>query len=991
MIHNIQYFKLCVIEHWFRHILWHGIFVLIIFQCYSAYPQQALWIKKSDTGNYDNTVGKRIAIHPNGSVYMLADMSGSVQIEGQELNSYSNIVLARFSAEGILIWAKLLCESPGYPINRAIDIKIDSKGDLVIVGASYNVTSFLGAPSGVGPFIAKMDADANLKWINYENSLSLLDSDPGRRGNRIVIDKHDNIIWFNDQIYTQNFSEHGGLALTKYAPDGNKIWNKIITGNPTFNHQIITGIVIDSDENIIVCGNFFTTIKIGPISFYNNQNSNTNKIQMFLAKFTSAGDYLWAIQSNNGASNVSTANGLDNAGNVYLMGRLNSGAKLISTSNTYTHDAVAAGFISKFSPSGALVWVRPITNGTAMDLIQDSNNQLYVTGQYYNDLQYMSYRKFGTYSQAFILKINDSGDLKGATAADGLIIPDYRYGTESVGSQSLLDTDGNIYTLGSFRGGLVFRCTSATTNNYSFFLVKHTIDMDLPSFNPSINGSNSILCSADNLTLSTDPMPDVLKYKWYIPSGVTSVTGDSETNENFINLNVSEIADQQLVYLVISTEDCIEYTSIPYQINVTIQPDLVEPVLGNSYVCPGSNETYSVNRDDKVEEYEWVFPAESTANQTSVDNSININFSQSFTQGNVVVTAKNACGSSSYSFPIEVFHAPEKPILNGDIKICSEETEIQKSIQPVAYALDYQWELPSLIIPNQSTTQNTTVYANVQSQFQYGEIRVRAIGQCKNSEYSDPIEISRITKPDPAESIIGPEKICITNLKDIEYKVPVISNATKYVWTTSDVFQRSGSLVSSYNIFQARPKSEGIGTIKVYGINSCNEKGDSATIAIHNFEKLIEPELESSKCGDEILITSPSEDYELYRNNVLLPNESKNIRVFPEDSGSYFVRVSNYCGLAESESIDVHPVKKNALIPNVITPNGDGKNDFFTLDPSWQNSYLLIFNRWGKEVYKSNNYNNEWDAFNSTAGTYYYFITNECFSAPYQGWINVIK
>ncbi|MEJ0056012.1 MAG: choice-of-anchor tandem repeat GloVer-containing protein [Bacteroidota bacterium] len=73
---------------------------------------------------------------------------------------------------------------------------------------------------------------------------------------------------------------------------------------------------------------------------------------------------------------------------------------------------------------------------------------------------------------------------------------------------------------------------------------------------------------------------------------------------------------------------------------------------------------------------------------------------------------------------------------------------------------------------------------------------------------------------------------------------------------------------------------------------------------------------------------------------------------------------------------------------NALSPNGDGKNDFFFLQyidilPTKQANTVKIYNRWGDEVFSVNNYNNNDRAFtglNSSGnklanGTYYYKIT----------------
>ncbi|MBL7918038.1 MAG: gliding motility-associated C-terminal domain-containing protein [Bacteroidia bacterium] len=52
------------------------------------------------------------------------------------------------------------------------------------------------------------------------------------------------------------------------------------------------------------------------------------------------------------------------------------------------------------------------------------------------------------------------------------------------------------------------------------------------------------------------------------------------------------------------------------------------------------------------------------------------------------------------------------------------------------------------------------------------------------------------------------------------------------------------------------------------------------------------------------------------------------------------------------------------LIPNIITPNNDGKNDLWRLDfidRFYPNAQIEIFNRWGESIFKSTGYSNAWD------------------------------
>jgi gliding motility-associated-like protein len=73
-------------------------------------------------------------------------------------------------------------------------------------------------------------------------------------------------------------------------------------------------------------------------------------------------------------------------------------------------------------------------------------------------------------------------------------------------------------------------------------------------------------------------------------------------------------------------------------------------------------------------------------------------------------------------------------------------------------------------------------------------------------------------------------------------------------------------------------------------------------------------------------------------------------------------------------------------IPNVFSPNGDGVNDFFAVELRGHGFYhIQIFNRWGQQVYESNDPEKPWDGrFNGTllAEGVYMAIVNV---APLQG------
>ena len=61
------------------------------------------------------------------------------------------------------------------------------------------------------------------------------------------------------------------------------------------------------------------------------------------------------------------------------------------------------------------------------------------------------------------------------------------------------------------------------------------------------------------------------------------------------------------------------------------------------------------------------------------------------------------------------------------------------------------------------------------------------------------------------------------------------------------------------------------------------------------------------------------------------------------------------------------------VIPNVMTPNGDNKNDLFVIKnlEQWENPKLQVLTRWGQVVYYNENYKNDWNGGKLPDGVYF--------------------
>lgn len=89
-----------------------------------------------------------------------------------------------------------------------------------------------------------------------------------------------------------------------------------------------------------------------------------------------------------------------------------------------------------------------------------------------------------------------------------------------------------------------------------------------------------------------------------------------------------------------------------------------------------------------------------------------------------------------------------------------------------------------------------------------------------------------------------------------------------------------------------------------------------------------------------------------------------------------------YISVANEIPLDLWSVE-NLSIPNTFTPNGDGKNDFFTIKgiEGFRNVEIVITNRWGNIVYQNKQFQREnyWDGRDKRGrllsdGVYFYII-----------------
>jgi len=106
------------------------------------------------------------------------------------------------------------------------------------------------------------------------------------------------------------------------------------------------------------------------------------------------------------------------------------------------------------------------------------------------------------------------------------------------------------------------------------------------------------------------------------------------------------------------------------------------------------------------------------------------------------------------------------------------------------------------------------------------------------------------------------------------------------------------------------------------------------------------------------------------------------IRAIEKDGTSY----------SWSNAVDMeftHPI----IVPNVFTPNGDGFNQYFFIPKIelYTECELTVIDRWGKAVYRSKAYKNDWDGDDLSSGVYFYVLDLKKRNTIIKGIVNIVK
>jgi len=134
------------------------------------------------------------------------------------------------------------------------------------------------------------------------------------------------------------------------------------------------------------------------------------------------------------------------------------------------------------------------------------------------------------------------------------------------------------------------------------------------------------------------------------------------------------------------------------------------------------------------------------------------------------------------------------------------------------------------------------------------------------------------------------------------------------------------------------------------------------------------------KPGEKVrLVGAPASAYQWFLNGKPIAGASS-LELIASEEGMYTLQVYNEQGcpseMSEPVIISITRPSEYLTIPNIITPNGDGKNDYFVIKglERYPENELIILNRWGSHVFEQRRYNHRWNGDGLSEGTYFYLL-----------------
>ncbi|MCJ8166078.1 ice-binding family protein [Pontibacter sp. E15-1] len=557
-----------------------------------------------------------------------------------------------------------------------------------------------------------------------------------------------------------------------------------------------------------------------------------------------------------------------------------------------------------------------------------------------------------------------------ATEALGLT-----YTFEVTGGIAVVSQNGNQVTVRAGTTGGTIKATATDVCGNTYTTTK-AVGIVNKLANPTITGPAAVCANSTGTTYSVAAYGSGVTYTW-ATTGDLAITAGNNTP----SVKVRAGASGGTLTLV-ANSSCFTTAVATVAVSTTPAPATPAAISGEQTVCLGSEATYSIDAVTGASGYAWTIPSGWSIVRGEGTTQITLKAGDKAVSGNVSVTASNTCGTSTAStLAVTVKDKLAAPAITGNAQGCIG-AQLTYTIPAVTGASGYVWAVPGTwkLVSGQNTT-SIVVEVGTGN----GQVKVGVNNSCGTGTEAT-LNVSPTLAPTQTNQIVGEAALCLGN-QSITYTLATITPGVTYNWTvTGGLTLVSGN---GSGIITVKTTSGNGGTVSVVATNGCGT---------------------APRISKEVSITTPLPAPTAIRDNstvcdgltysidavqgatgytwtvpegfsITAGQGTTSIKVKIDRAGASgqvtVAALNGACGSpAASATIDASLADGELGFPKAFSPNGDGINDVWEITNlgKYTNNEVTIFNRWGSEVYKTKNYQNDWRGNNLEQGTYFYKV-----------------
>ncbi len=402
-----------------------------------------------------------------------------------------------------------------------------------------------------------------------------------------------------------------------------------------------------------------------------------------------------------------------------------------------------------------------------------------------------------------------------------------------------------------------------------------------------------------------------------IPPGDTSIVVTIEA----INDNIEE--EVESITLTIENVQC-ECTFVPLSASLLLFDNTNVTAGENQVICEGESAQLEASGGSN---HVWS-PAESLSDATIINPVANPTVSTWYT-----VIAEDELGCTVVdSVRVYVEALPYLPDTVINLVLCFDEVqEIQLTDYNKISNYTYNWTpttgLNNPRIPNPIATISESITYT---------LTVENLQGCQTTQVFDILVDNIGSQIELQDARLCPNKTTLLDAGE---------GYSDYLWSTGETTQ----------IIEV--SEAGIFSVEATDTTGCQSNGSAEVV----FEEAAEPVISGvlqfvGGGGNTTIGTGIFSDY-------LWSNGQTGADILVTESGEYAVTVTNAVGCTGVANVFVEEVLVDGfLIPNAFSPNQDGVNDTWgVLGPNIVSIEVKVFNRWGKEIFRSQDLTERWD------------------------------